>query len=138
VHRQQLSNAINRLVATGDRFWQSHVQLPPDNLWYAPFFVVWQGGGTKLVGLWKRTREWKRQVGYDDEAFGNSVYRCNMDVSRCFSTLMAVMCCADEDVCLFLAEYAVVTTEGMLVALREQDRILNQVSDAQYMLLLHN
>lgn len=118
---------MSRLLATGDRFWQSHVPLSPENLWYAPFFITWQGGGTKLVGLWKRTRDWKRQVGVDDEAYGNSVYRCNMDISRCFSALMAVMCNADEDVCLFLAEYAVVSTEGMLAALGSHDRILNQV-----------
>ena len=77
---------------------------------------------------YKRTKEWKKEQDIDDEKFGNSVYRCNMDISRNFTTLLAVICSSDPDVCLFLGEYASQFTESMLNAMMLKDRVMNQVT----------
>ena len=109
----------------GDKFWASNVALSKDLLWLAPFVISFEQGTFQIIGMHKKTAMWREKV-INEEVYGNSVYRCDMDIVRNYSSLLSVLCSSSPTLCLKIGENSNSVSVAMLGALAIKDRIVAQ------------
>lgn len=122
---KHLRSACKGREEQGDKFWAKSVALSKDLLWLAPFVISFEQGTFQVISMHKKTARWKETV-INEEVYGNSVYRCDIDIIRNYSCLLSVLCSSSPTLCLKIGENATCVSQAMLEALAIKDRIIAQ------------
>ena len=120
-----LKKACKHHEEQGEKLWSNASELPSDLLWLAPIIIALEYGALQLVSIHKKTMGWKETV-VDEELYGNSVYRCNLDIVRGFSCLLSVLCTVDPSLCFQVGESSAIVVSALLEALKFKDRVVSQ------------
>lgn len=109
----------------GNKFWGDSVAMSKDLLWLAPFVISFELGTFQIISMHKKTALWKEKV-IDEEVYGNSAYRCDIDIIRNYSSLLSVLCSSSPTLCLKIGENSTTVAAAMLEALALKDKIIAQ------------
>jgi len=73
----------------------------------------------------KKTALWKEKV-INEEVYGNSAYRCDVDIIRNYSMLLSVLCSSSPTLCLKIGENSTTIAPALLEVLTMKDKIISQ------------
>ena len=108
-----------------DKFWGDCTALSKDLLWLAPFTICLELGTFQIISMFKKTAPWK-EVLVNEEVYGNSAYRCDLDIVRNYSCLLSVLCSLSPALCSKIGENSTTVALAMLEAIAIKDRFVTQ------------